>query len=458
MRGVRTLYVAALLWTLSGSAEELPTGRVIERMACSEQPANSYALYLPSGYTATRKWPVVYAMDARYRALVPMSAFRAAAERLGVIIVSSYDTSSDGDSGPSVAAMRAMWSDTHRRLSIDDHRVYLAGFSGTVRTACYLALSAPVTITGIIGAGAGFPSDRRPGRDTPFLFFGTAGVRDFNYVELNDLDAELAALRLPHRIEFFEGTHQWMPPELAGEALDWMEVRAMAAGIREKDPKLVEALWSADLNRARALESSGNSIDAARLYAAMAMDYAPLRDVSDASAAAARLRQFPEYPLRMSARQRALRTEKDYLALAQKTLASTIGADAAIGQLRIASLRKDAAGTGEQSLAAVRMLASLFVQTGYYIPRQMVEEKKYARAVFFLTIAAAIRPEEAEVHYDLAAVDALANDPRESLRELRRAVSLGFHDANRIEHDPDFASLRGNDELKAIVAGMRATR
>src|SRR5258708_18844680 len=237
MRGMKGLYVAALLWTLSGSAEELPTGRVIEKMACREQPANTYALYLPSGYTAARKWPVVYAMDARCRALVPMSAFRAAAERLGVIIVSSYDTSSDGDSGPSVAAMRAMWSDTHLRLSIDDHRVYLAGFSGTVRIACYLALSAPGTVTGIIGAGAGFPSDRRPGRDTPFLFFGTAGVRDFNYVELNDLDAELTALRLPHRIEFFDGTHQWMPPELAGDAPRWIGVGAHAGRRPEKEPR-----------------------------------------------------------------------------------------------------------------------------------------------------------------------------------------------------------------------------
>src|SRR5258708_20708328 len=89
------------------------------------------------------------------------------------------------------------------------------------------------------------------------------------------------------------------------------------------------------------------------------------------------------------------------------------------------------------------------------MPREMVEEKKYARAVFFLTIAAAIRPEESEVHYDLAAVEALANDARESLPELRRAVSLGFHDANRIEHDPDFPPLRGNEKLKHIVAAFR---
>src|SRR5258708_10010353 len=397
MKDMKGLYVAALLWTLSGFAEELPTGRVIEKMACREQPANSYALYLPSSYTATRKWPVVYAMDARYRALVPMSAFRDAAERRRVIIVSSYDTASDGDSGPSVAAMRAMWSDTHLRLSIDDHCVYLAGFSGTVRTACYLALSAPGTVTGIIGAGAGFPSDRRPGRDTPFLFFGTAGVRDFNYVELNDLDAELTALRLPHRIEFFDGTHQWMPPELAGEALDWMEVRAMAAGSREKDPKLVEGLWSADLNRARALESSGNSIDAARLYAAMAADYAPLRDVSDASAAAARLRQSPEYPLRVSARQRALRTEKDYLALAQKTLASTTAADAAIGQLRIASLRKDAAGAGAPGLGARGRRPSPFGRASFPTTRRRGEEAKKTPRAIFPPAAAPSRPADAAV-------------------------------------------------------------
>jgi len=43
--------------------QELPRGSVIERVACAGVPGQSYALYLPSGYTRDRAWPILYAFD-----------------------------------------------------------------------------------------------------------------------------------------------------------------------------------------------------------------------------------------------------------------------------------------------------------------------------------------------------------------------------------------------------------
>ena len=97
--------------------------------------------------------------------------------------------------------MRAMWADTHYRLAIDTRRVYAAGFSGTVRFACQRALAAPGTIEGIVAAGAAFPFETKPTKDTPFLYYGTVGDRDFNYYEVLDLADAMTDLGLPHRIE-----------------------------------------------------------------------------------------------------------------------------------------------------------------------------------------------------------------------------------------------------------------
>jgi poly(3-hydroxybutyrate) depolymerase len=148
--------IAALSAALAFSAR----GELIERVVCKAAAGESYALFVPSAYDAAKKWPNVYVLDARGRATVPMSAFRAAAEELGFIVASSYTSASDETIDPNVKAMRAMWKDTHDRLSIDDGRVYAAGFSGTVRAACYLALAAPGSLRAIIGAGAGLPFDR----------------------------------------------------------------------------------------------------------------------------------------------------------------------------------------------------------------------------------------------------------------------------------------------------------
>ena len=99
---------------------------------------DAYEIFLPSNYDAKKAWPIVYALDARGNAEEPLQSFRAAADDLGFIIASSYKSASDESNGPNITAMREMWSATHAKLSIDDKRVYIAGFSGTVRAGVRL--------------------------------------------------------------------------------------------------------------------------------------------------------------------------------------------------------------------------------------------------------------------------------------------------------------------------------
>lgn len=433
-------------------AENLPAGKVVEKVACSAQPQITYALYLPSGYTPEKKWPIVYALDASRLALDPMEVFHDAAERHGVIVVSSYDSASDTDPAPTVTAVRAMWDDTHARFSIDDRRVYFAGYSGTVRISCYLAISRPGSITGIIGASAGFPMDRRPKRDTDVLFYGTSGIKDFNYSELHALDVEMNGLRLPHRIEYFSGGHEWMPAPLVDEALDWMELRSIIAGTTPKDEGRIAALWSADLARAKALEAAGEIVDAARAYRAIAGDYTGLRDTAEATAAAARVEALPDYAPKLKARQRALKTEETTIAQSQRVIALEKDDAAAIDQLHITMLRKQASGTGEDALAALRILNTLWGQTAHYIPTDLRAGKQYTRAIHYLNIAAAIRPESPRVHYNLAAMHCLAGDKRGALAELQHALTLGFDQLDYLRKDEDFASLREDEGFKKLLA------
>ncbi len=438
------------------AAEELPAGRVIEKVACRAEPKIAYALYLPSGYTAQKKWPIVFALDAGRQALDPMEVFHETAERHGVIVVSSYDSASDTDTAPTVAAVRAMWDDTHERFSIDDRRIYFAGYSGTVRISCYLAIGRPGAITGIIGASAGFPMDRRPKRDTDFLFFGTSGIKDFNYSELHALDTEMNGLRLPHRIEYFGGGHEWMPAPLVDEALDWMELRSMIAGTTPKDQARLAALWSADLGRAKALESAGELVDAARIYRAIAADYAGLRDTPEATAAAARVEALPDYAPTLKARQRALKTEETAIAQSQRVIAMEKDDAAAIDQLHITMLRRQAAGTGEDALAALRILNTLWGQCAHYIPTDLRAQKQYTKAEHYLAIAAAIRPESPWSHYNRAAVRCLAGNKRGALEELQRAFSLGFDRIDYLQKDEAFAPLRDDEGFRKLLAGAPA--
>jgi predicted esterase len=319
----------------------------------------------------------------------PVNTFRDAAEQLGFILASSYDSTSDETMEPNTKAMRAMWNDTHDRLSIDDKRVYAAGYSGTVRAECYLAFAAPGSLKAIIGAGAGFPFDRPPTSTTPFVFFGTIGRHDFNFGEMWELEKKLRAAKVPHRILDFDGGHDWMPPALARESLEWLVTRGGDA-----------RFWDDDLHRA---EKATDIIDRERRYTAMAADYAGIHDTSLVSARAKFIDESKEYRDAFGERDRIVHEEAKFLANAQKTLTDAkppYDAPHAINELRIKELfvRTDD--------SAKRILNTLSAQTGFYLPREMIRRNDYARAIFFLTIAKAINPESKYLDEQIAAGNA----------------------------------------------------
>src|SRR5436305_2505837 len=436
---------------------ELPRGALVERVPCAGQPDQAYALYLPSTYTPDRRWPILYAFDARGEGRRVAELFQTAAETYGWIVVSSWNTASDGPMEPNFTAMHALWADTHSRFAIDDSRVYAAGHSGTVRFACILALTAPGTIAGVIGAGAGFPFGTPPKKDNPFAFFGTVGDRDFNYYEMNDLDGAMAALGLPHRIEHFSGPHDWPPADLATQAVGWMELQAMKRGKREKSPALIEAEWVRDRAKARA---AAHPADALHTWSAMAIDYAGLHDVAEAEREAATLAASPACQRELRERGERDRRDKDLLARAPGILARAnpgnepVTAAQIAAELKIPELRKRAASDDlEESLAAKRILNTYLGQMMFYLPQSYLEKKEYDRAAFVLTLGAEIRPDDPDVWVEIAAVHARKGKPgrKKALESLHTAVAKGLADPAPLDRDA-FAGLRQDEEFQRLRA------
>src|SRR5947208_14494015 len=97
----------ALLWARPYAGQVTP-GRLEERVPSSTDTSQAFALYLPPGYTAERRWPVLFVLDPRGRALLARDLFRDAAARLGWVAMSSYNTRSDALVDPNLSAMDAM--------------------------------------------------------------------------------------------------------------------------------------------------------------------------------------------------------------------------------------------------------------------------------------------------------------------------------------------------------------
>jgi dienelactone hydrolase len=266
-------------------AEDLPAGRIIDVVKCEADPSQSYALYVPSNYSANRQWNVIFAMDPAARGRIPVTQFQAAAESYGYIVAGS-NNSRNGSWNSSLQAVQAMAVDVSKRFPIDSKRVYAAGMSGGARVAMQVALATD-RMAGVIASSAGFP-DSQPRKSVPFAIFATAGTEDFNYLELRQLDR---ALKSPHHLAIFEGGHTWLSSNLAVEAIEWMEVQAMKSGRRAKDDALLEKVF---LKRVAQLGAEAGDPAALLALEGFVSDFDGLKDVSEyATRAAAMRRQKP---------------------------------------------------------------------------------------------------------------------------------------------------------------------
>lgn len=190
---------------------QLPTGVVIPKVVCAADATQSYALYLPSGYSAHKKWPIVYAFDPGAQGQNPVEQMKALAEGHGYILAGS-NNSRNGPWKPQGEAAQAMLDDTSSRLSIDTRRVYFTGFSGGARVAGRVAVLCQGCAAAVIAHGAGLNLDEGPNH-VSFPLFLTIGDTDFNNEEVARLTQQLEESGKPNRLRSFPGPTSGPPPK-----------------------------------------------------------------------------------------------------------------------------------------------------------------------------------------------------------------------------------------------------
>lgn len=176
---------------VSAAPQDMPRGQVVDAVALLDDPAQSYALYLPSSYRQDRPSPILIGFHPAARGRAIADTYREAAETYGFIVVGS-NVSRNGPWEPSLRAATALFLDVGKRLNADGRRIYLTGHSGGARLALQLALANP-QIAGVIASSAGYP-DVRPRASVPFPLFATAGIDDFNLLEMRRLARRLKTI------------------------------------------------------------------------------------------------------------------------------------------------------------------------------------------------------------------------------------------------------------------------
>ncbi len=437
----------------------LQTGVILLRVTATKQPEQSYALYLPSQYSPEKRWPIVYAFDPKARGNVPVESMKEAAERHGYILVGS-NNSRNGSWKIEAEAAEAIVQDTHARLSIDDRRVYLAGFSGGARVAAQVAQVCKCA-AGVLLNGAGFHPLAFDSKDAPFAVFAIVGTFDFNYPELARTDEELEKLGYPHFLRPFEGPHQWAPASTMEDALARFRLQAMKSGREGRDDSFIALQAARETDRARSLEQSGDLYAAWKEYRQAAQMLAGLADNAALRARADALEKD-------KAVHNGAKREKQEFA-EQEDLSQEISA----GLLELQQNPPNRAGihdTVEKQLAALRSraehekreeklrvikraVAGLLVQA-MEMGNARLDQKDVSHAKDYFELASVADPDSMWALGNLAVARAMDGDRKGTMDALRRAKSKTKSPGRFTEwlnEEPAFAKLRGTPEFSAIL-------
>jgi predicted esterase len=426
-------------------AAEIPRGQVLEKVACVADNAQTYALYIPRNFDPAKKWPVLFCFDPAAHGKTPVERFQAAAEKFGWVVAGS-NNSRNGPWEANAAAITAMINDVCKHLPIDSRRVYLAGLSGGARVACQVALGG--IARGVIACSAGFPGADIPPKP-PFVFFGTAGITDFNYSELRRVDRELDERKAPHRVVIFPGGHEWLPAELAVEALAWMELSAMRDGTRPKDPAWIQAQYEARVAAIPAQPVGENF----RALKSLAADFQGLADTAawekkvSALAASPEIRDWEKTERANERREDALKGElmtaavEGYPGSMKKQIAELLAKVAAPED-------------SEERRLAHRVVQAVAAGCGE-VAREAIRQQEYQSAVGPLEMATLLRPERPQSWFELARARAYLRDKKATVAALQQAVAMGFKDAARVRGEKAFDFLRSDPAFVAVIEGMK---
>jgi predicted esterase len=434
----------------------------ISQVTASEDPTQSYAIYLPSHYSTDRNWPILYAFDPFARGKTAVEVYQQAAEKYGWVVAGS-NNSRNGPTAAQLAAAQAMWLDTHRRLVIDKNRVYTTGLSGGARVATSFALYCyTCSVAGVIAHGAGYPvmeNPRQPANDH-FAYYVAIGDTDFNLPEIVALRKKKEEAGAPCKVKIYPGPHQWAPTEIAQDAIEWMELKAMQSGTERVDPAFARRLFEQTQAEATEAEQRGDGLTEYYALRSLVQDFQGLQDTTLSATKLAQVKgskalKSAHHKLDGEIQEQSNLTNQVSSELAQLGVVDA-SAQAGLGQhisSVMSDLRRRAGSNGGDHRVYSRAFMQLWIQ-GLEAGQDAFRENNLPTAIAYFQLMAEASPDQAWPLVLLAEAHVRSGNKKAALKAIEQAVRRGLKRQQTLTQDPELQPLASDPEFQRIVQSL----
>ncbi len=259
----KLLLVLTLSISFLSTAQQLTLrkGAIMESIAVNDTVPEDFALFLPTKFDASKRWPVIFVYDMQGRGKMVLRMLLGAAEKNNYILAASNNVNDSLSLTQNVLISKRMFNTVFELFKIQKDRVYTAGFDGGARIASVMPTFMN-QITGVISCGSTVGNTEVLSSKKPFHFVGVVGTEDFNYPEMVEMEKLFNVMKFPNQTLIFEGGHKWPSQQLISRAIELFDLSAMAKKVIPVDTSYVEKSYDRRILEVNELVSKNSAVQA----------------------------------------------------------------------------------------------------------------------------------------------------------------------------------------------------
>jgi dienelactone hydrolase len=428
--------------------ENFKTGEILD-ITNSRDATQTYVLYLPKAYATASTYPAFFILDAHAEGKLPIEKYQILSDKYNCILIAANNSRNGLAFEESQAIVDKLIADARSRLSLDENRIYLMGFSGGARVANAITKTNGA-IAGLICCGAATPAKTVFGGRKNYFLMTIAGKRDFNYVEMRKYDlVDIGGDNLKHYQLIFDGKHEWPPLETMDEAFWWMEMNQARKdkSVKEKWLPQINSLVSKEKAKLKTIQKDPAAL--LKLCKKTINYYEQLTDLKEFYDTYKSLQGDPQADKSLK-REEEIWQQEDQLkafymaAIKEKDLQWWKQNIRELNGKINADKVKDETEMYQRTLGYLSLVCYL-QSTG------MLQQNNAAGAAYFIELYVLVDPTNSEAHYLMADICASKGDTKGALQSLRKSVENGFKDLERIKSDTNFGNIASLKEFQEIL-------
>jgi pimeloyl-ACP methyl ester carboxylesterase len=442
---MRIRILSLLLLFSQLNAAQQNKAKQLQRIKCSADSTQEYALYLPSHYSLESKYPVIIFLDPAARGNFPVDKYYLLAEEYGVIMAGSFN-SKNFDEASSFESFVTIYNDLMQRHSVDTQMVWVAGFSGGSRASSAIAMAYP-QISGVIACGAGFAGTQEISTKNLKAYAAIVGDKDMNFGELLENNEYLDEIGISNILLVFDGGHDWPPVTKMSLAFLWLKDNPDK--INTVSERFDSVIWN----------SINLKVDSGFLYAAWTeakqLERIPILK-QKASLMAIEIANHKNFIADRNSFEQVMEEERKYMnefsiafnqLLIQNSVVS-LEKDAWLQKAeRVKQMKKDQ--SGNKQLSGKRCYDhSTRSCLEYYF--QLMNRMEYNKAATIAEVMLCFDPQSSNTCLMMARAEAGAGSKKRCERNLKYAIKRGLTLSKRIEEDDLLLSVLSAAEIRKM--------